>query len=249
MENFVIARRFCGPPASGNGGYVAGRLAGCVGDTARVRLHRPPPLDTPLRVRRAAEGVHLLADDGLVAEARPCDVEIEVPASPGFAAAERAAHEFRGFERHPYPGCFVCGTNRAAGDGLRIFAGPSGPPGVVAAPWVPDAAASGRGRVVPRELVWAALDCPGAFTFDAPPHGTVLLGELSVRMVGPVVAGERCVIVAWHRGRDGRKHDVGSAIYTETGTCRAVARATWIEVAAGRARVGEAVSEERRVGV
>jgi len=230
-----VARRFCGPPASGNGGYVAGRLAAFVGDAARVRLHRPPPLETPLRVARDGEAVRLAAGGAVIAEAWPCALALEPPPSPGFAAAEAAARAFRGFARHPFPGCFVCGPERSAADGLRIFAGPAGPEGVVAAPWRPAPADAGPDGEVPRALVWAALDCPGAFTFDVPAGGAMLLGELSARVTGPVRAGERCVVVAWHLGRggrDGRKHDVGSALYTEDGRCRAVARATWIEVAA-----------------
>ncbi|MBX6767155.1 MAG: hypothetical protein IRY90_08385, partial [Actinomadura rubrobrunea] len=47
----IIQRRFQGPDGSGNGGYVAGLLAGHLStDTVTVTLRRPPPLDTELRV-------------------------------------------------------------------------------------------------------------------------------------------------------------------------------------------------------
>jgi hypothetical protein len=49
-----IDRRFCGPPESGNGGYVCGRLARFVdGEATVVRLHVPPPLEVELGARPA----------------------------------------------------------------------------------------------------------------------------------------------------------------------------------------------------
>jgi hypothetical protein len=38
-----VARRFCGPPDSGNGGYVCGFFVGFV-EGAEVTLRLPPPL-------------------------------------------------------------------------------------------------------------------------------------------------------------------------------------------------------------
>jgi hypothetical protein len=55
-----IKRRFCGPPDSGNGGYVAGRLADYFDGAARVRLLKPPPLEVPMDVIRTGEEVELL---------------------------------------------------------------------------------------------------------------------------------------------------------------------------------------------
>ena len=43
----IIRKRFCGPPNSGNGGYVCGLLANALGEPAQVTLHAPPPLDPP----------------------------------------------------------------------------------------------------------------------------------------------------------------------------------------------------------
>lgn len=236
LAEIRIDRRFCGPPGSGNGGYVAGRLAEFVGPAVRVRLHRPPPLETPLDVWARSGEVCLLDGEVPVAEAWSSDLEVQAPPAPDLADAVAAARAFRGFETHPYPGCFVCGTERPEADGLRLFAGPVPGRDLVAAPWVPDESLAGDDGFVRREFVWAALDCPGAFAFDAPREGTVLLGELTVHLRGDVRPGERCVVSAWHlgrRGREGRKHEVGSAIYGASGDCCGVARATWIEVASG----------------
>jgi hypothetical protein len=46
MESLVIARRFCGPPNSGNGGYVCGRVAAHIPGSASVRLKTATPLVT-----------------------------------------------------------------------------------------------------------------------------------------------------------------------------------------------------------
>jgi hypothetical protein len=51
--SLVIPSRFCGPPGSGNGGYVCGRIAAYVDGPVTVTLRRPPPLATPMAVERA----------------------------------------------------------------------------------------------------------------------------------------------------------------------------------------------------
>jgi len=49
-HHVMVSRRFCGPPQSGNGGYVCGLLGAQLATTATVRLLAPPPLDVPLRL-------------------------------------------------------------------------------------------------------------------------------------------------------------------------------------------------------
>lgn len=225
-----IATRFCGPPTSGNGGYVCGLLAEHVGGPAMVRLHRPPPLETELHVEPADQGVRLLAEQDLVAEGRPVSISLDVPEAPSFSAATEAARDFRGFERHPFECCFVCGPTRESGDGMRLFAGPVNGQEIVATPWEPDASlCDGRGIVRP-EFVWAALDCPGGFAFDYPEGASILLGQLGARLDGSVSVGERCVVIGWELHSEGRKHFTGTALFGEGGEPIAVAEATWIEV-------------------
>jgi hypothetical protein len=234
MPALLIERRFHGPPDSGNGGYVSGRLAAFVAGPAVVRLRTPPPLETLMEVRVADGGVGLLHGDAIVATARPADVAIDAPSPPTYAQAEAASRSYRGFHWHPFPGCFVCGPAREAGSGLRLFAGPVPGTNMVAAPWIPDASLGARGLVSP-EFIWAALDCPGAFSFE-PSEGTaLLLGEIAASLRAPVLAGERYVVVGWETGRDGRRHYTGTALFSEKGECRALARATWFEVPAIKA--------------
>ena len=40
----TVAPRFCGPPASANGGYFAGMVAALASGVMKVRLRRPPPV-------------------------------------------------------------------------------------------------------------------------------------------------------------------------------------------------------------
>jgi hypothetical protein len=103
---------------------------------------------------------------------------------------------------------------------------------VVAAPWVPDASlVDSRGAVRP-EFVWAALDCPSGWAPIVADGGTpMLLGELAARVLGPIRAGERCVIAAWMLGREGRKSRSDAVLFGADGTARAVASATWIAIA------------------
>jgi hypothetical protein len=67
-DQITIPKRFCGPPESGNGGYVCGLLAGYVNGDAEVTLRLPPPLDRPLDVVRESGVARLMEGDKLVAE-------------------------------------------------------------------------------------------------------------------------------------------------------------------------------------
>jgi hypothetical protein len=232
--DILIESRFQGPPESGNGGYVCGLLAQHLGGvSAAVRLRIPPPLDKALQVRRTETGIALFDDATLVAEARAADVTLALPDPPSFEEAEAASQRYRGFRAHWFPGCFVCGPDRHVGDGLRIFPGPVDDGGLVACTWVPDSSlASPTGRIAP-EFLWAALDCPGAFSFPEPPQGVLLLGELRVDLLGDVQVGERCVLVAWEHDHRGRKHHTSTALFGETGACLGIGLATWFEVLEG----------------
>lgn len=213
-----IDSRFRGPRASGNGGYTCGILAALVGDSAEVTLRLPPPLDRPLDVERDGDVVRMLDGVVVVAEAAPAQVELELPEPVSFDDAARAAAPDL---KSPFPECFVCGHARP--DGLCVFAGPVAGREVVASTWIPAA------DVVGPEFVWAALDCPGAYATGVLGRGTVVLGRLAVRVERVPDARERCVVVGWSLGDDGRKHHAGTALFGETGDLIGVGRALWIE--------------------
>lgn len=234
FERFVISSRFCGPPKSGNGGYVCGRVAAAIESAASVRLMAPPPLETELRIETSEGVVTLLHESNVIAVAKAAAVDVAPPPGlPSYAQAEAATGAYPGFLRHPFPCCFVCGPERAAGDGLRIFPGPVGSDGLVASPWVPHASLIDGSDTVGPEFLWAALDCTSGFATLAVSEGkTIVLGELSARIDGGVLPDEKCVVVGWPLRIDGRKRYAGAAILRSSGELLALGRATWIEVPA-----------------
>ncbi len=228
----IIKRRFRGPPESGNGGYSCGMLGTLMPGPAEVTLRKPPPLDTPMEIEQRPDGTLAAVHDGAdVIAARAADVDIAIPGAVSLATAERAAASYEGFKNHAFPMCFVCGPEREAGDGLRIFPGEL-PGGVAAAPWIPDRSVADEDGVVHPEIVWAALDCPSGWSphYAYPEAGVGLLGRLAATLLRPVIAGERYIAASWPAGRDGRKMFAKSAILGEDGEPFAVAHATWIEL-------------------
>jgi hypothetical protein len=239
-QEIRIDRRFRGPPDSGHGGYTCGVVAARVDGPAEVTLRRPPPLDTPLAVVADDDGsVRVMDGDALVAEGalRADDLGLASPVRVTIADAEAAgasAHLHRHPEDHPFPTCFVCGPERAPGDGLRIVVGRVGEGDVSAAAWTPTADLAGADGVVQPEFVWAALDCSGgigSWLVDPLEGNPFVLGRFAVRIPGPVRAGAPHAVTGWRVGRDGRKMDAGSAIFTADGELVALARATWIQLA------------------
>src|SRR5690606_41934705 len=65
-----IARRYCGPPTTGNGGYSAGLLGRYIDGPTQVTLRSPPPLERPLRLARESDKLLLWDGEQLVAEDR-----------------------------------------------------------------------------------------------------------------------------------------------------------------------------------
>jgi hypothetical protein len=217
----TLPRRFRGPLTSANGGCAAGRLAAFV-DAAEVEvtLRLPPPLDRPLAVRRQNGSVLLLDGDALVAEARPASVDADPPPAVSFAEAEDAATRHVRVGDEVFSECFTCGI-REEGDGLQIYAGAvAGREPLHAAPWTV--------RESSPELVWAAIDCPGAYAVGAAGRGEIVLGRMTARVVRVPDVGERCIVASWPLGEDGRKLYAGTALYAENGDLLAIARQTWI---------------------
>ncbi len=243
MTAIIIDRRYRGPPNSGNGGYVCGRLARHIPGDAEVTLRVPPPLDKPLDVAATDDGSWELRDGAtVIATGRPARLELArlETASIDEACAAELLTPVKPHE-HLLPTCFVCGPARAPGDGLRIFAGPlvrqsRKASAVLAATWTPDPTLAAEDGFVAPEFLWSALDCPTGYasaldrqsgSFDRMP---ILLGRMSARIEARPRPGERCVITAWEAGRDGRKRVAEAAAHGEAGTLLAVARATWIAV-------------------
>ena len=226
----LIAPRFNGPPDSANGGYACGLIAVATGATVRVRLHQPPPLEVPLLVENTGAGKWRVRDQGeVVATASETEVDVNVPEPPEYMQALELSRRYAGFVGHSFPTCFVCGPQRSAGDGLRVFPGPLPDGEGVAAPWLPHPSLADESGKVRPEFVWAALDCPGYFA-TVSDNRPALLGELAVHLDRLVPVEKPCVVMGWPIDHAGRKHRVGTALFDQDGTPVARGIATWIEV-------------------
>lgn len=227
----IIEHKYCGPSTSGQGGYVCGLVGRLIKGPAEVILRIPPPLEHELEVRMVGDyQVYIMDGDTVVAEAHPVTFEMDVPAPPTYAEAQTASREYIGFKHHPFPRCFVCGPQRALGDGMRIFPGPVAGGRMVAAPWISDTSMSDDHGLVRPEFIWAALDCPGAFAAMIDIPRTIVLGKLAVAVLKDIRANEQCIVIGWKIAEDGRKYYTGTAVFSESDGLCAKAKAIWIEL-------------------
>jgi hypothetical protein len=230
-DQVSIPERFRGPPDSGHGGYSCALVAQFIDGPAEVTLRRPPPLERALEVQQDSGSVKLLEGDAVVAEARPVELELDVPEPVSVAQATEAATRSPLLDYHPFGTCFVCGTDREEGDGLRLFAGPVDGRALNAVPWTPDPSLAASDGAVRIEFVWSVLDCPSAtWVTLADTSNPCVLARFATRIVRPIECGAEHVAVGWPISREGRKLHTGAAIYTADGEVCAFARALWIEL-------------------
>lgn len=230
----IIPRQFNGPNHSGNGGYVSGmvgeRLARrAAGAPVTVTLRKPPPLDLPLSWRDAPDSAQLLDGDDLIADATPGTFGDHLAvARVSHAEAEQAMRDFEGYVDHPFPRCFTCGSDRAPGDGLRVFSGPL-PDGRMACPWQPHEAFCDDQGLLATPSLWAALDCPGGWAAHIKTKPMVL-GRMTASISYRPAEGEPCLIIGELRAVDGRKNHTATTIYGAGGDIVGRAEQTWITI-------------------
>lgn len=237
----VVPSRYCGPPASGNGGFVSGSLAATLAGPGPVEvwLRRPPPLEEPMTVEAGDAGRRLLHGDALVAEARSVEAELDPVEPVSYAEAAAASPSYPGHASHPFPTCFACGPERR--DGLGIFPGPVGAGADgrtrVAAPWTPDASLptspgeeteDGKRRVSPA-VAWAALDCVGGWAGDLTER-LMVLGRMTACIDALPVVGEPHVVMGQALGREGRRTMTASTLWDADGRVVGIARHVWVAV-------------------
>jgi hypothetical protein len=227
-----IERRFCGPPTSGNGGFVCGRVAELIPGAAEVSLRAPPPLDEALELTRHEDGrVELTRTGSLLAEGRAiADIDVELPEPVSLHDAAAASANFIGWKHHPYPTCFVCGTARPLADGLGLHPGAVGERKLVAAAWTPGRDLCRPDGTVHPHFVWAALDCPSwfghaSFVDPVPP---ILLGRLALQIDQLPRGGQPHVVLGWSRRAEGRRILCAAALHDAAGRYLARSLATWI---------------------
>lgn len=235
-QRAVIAARFNGPPSTGNGGYSCGVLGALIGDSAEVTLRKPPPLDRELAIEVEGTGARrqwrMLDGELLIASGRAAEPDLDVPAPPTLEQARAAQAGYSGFTWHHFPTCFVCGPQRAPGDGLCLFTGKLPNRELVASSWLPASSVAGvDGNVEPR-VVWSALDCPSYFGGRLrEDYGRyAVLGRLTASLRAPIAVGAPHLVIGWPLGRDGRRWEGGSAVFNAAGELCAFARGLWFEI-------------------
>lgn len=240
MAEVLIDPRYVGPPGSGNGGYVAGVLAREIEGPSTAILRAIIPLETPLDLTGDPDRLVLSGQGGtLIAEAHAADAaELpKPPPAPSLEAARAAGARYPGHAQTYHPICFACATAREEGDGLRVFAGQleGAEPGVLAGVWTPHAEFAGPDGTVAVEIVWAALDCPGWYSWLVrEDYAAGLLGTMTGEVVRRPRAGEPHIVLAWPiEGGSGRKRFSGVALYTASGECIARGKQIWISIPAG----------------
>ena len=237
MEKLVIPPGCNGPRLSGNGGYVGGVVAAAFSEkfggdgTVEVTLRAPVPIDRAMRLVPESNALMLRDGEMLICEARAGSLaHLKPPAAPtDWADVLRRGEEGGSPVESDYGHCIVCGRGRGIGDGLRVL-GTSGPqPGYSLSCYIPHANhADSSGRIRP-EFVWGTLDCPGAFAAQDPDDmRPALTGRMTAKVIEPPKVGERCAVVGWRIGAEGRKLYSGTALYTEHGRLCGLATCTWI---------------------
>jgi hypothetical protein len=234
VTNIMIDSQFNGPPDSGNGGYCCGMFAAQLGlgpsAAIEVTLKSPPPLDHPMSSQASGSGIEIRYGETLVARAEEAEMAVDYPAPPTMQTAVEASKAYSGFQQHPYPECFVCGTARSAGDGLCIYPGPLDDLSQVCAPWRPFTELADEQGMIRPEFIWSALDCPSYFgAFIGQDNPKALLGKQCLKILDEKIpANEDYIVTAWPMGREGRKCYGGAGLFNRSGDCLAIARGTWI---------------------
>jgi hypothetical protein len=236
MSEIVVARQFCGPPNSGNGGYVSGLLAQSIPGAATAVLRAIIPLDTPLTLTPGETASTLTGEAGaLIGEANAASADLlpTPPAPPTLEQAEAAGKRYFAFSRPFHPICFTCGPRRDEGDGARVFVGPiqGAPAGHVAGVWRAAPGFCDADGLARPEIVWAAMDCPGSIAWvERLGQGGGLLGTMTAEILRRPAGGEPVIITAWPLEQDGRKQFAGVAMFSADGELMARAHQVWISM-------------------
>ncbi|MCB5163941.1 hypothetical protein LG634_03700 [Streptomyces bambusae] len=236
IETITIPEHLHGYSGVAFGGYVAGVLAGrAAAKDVRVDFRRPVPTGQPVRLAVTADGGCSLTGGAqeLLAAAVPVGSAagaVEIPRAPSWAEAEAAAAAYRAAPPDGQTDCFGCGLDRTPATGLRQHCGAVPGRALVATAWTPGTELAGPEGLLPPELVWGALDCPGNAAgrlLDGRPAGAVT-AALAARLLRPVHAGERLISFSWMLTSAERKYGVGTAVTTADGELCATAEALWV---------------------
>lgn len=230
-----IGERYSGAPGCGNGGYIAGLLAGFIDGDAEVRINSSFPVETPLVIKDSANGgIDTWLGDRVIGSARPATCQLEIPPPPDPQTARRASEHSVFLHASDAGGCYVCSPLRETGDGLGLHIGaldhladkPMGE-NLVAALWSPTSDLADAAGNVEDIYVWSALDCPGVYALKLryPQLGTVVLGSCTASIKSALRVEQQYIVTAWQSApHEQRKLHAGVAIHSVRGELMAFAK-------------------------
>ena len=235
----TISRRFEGPPNMAQGGYISGLMAQHLeSDTVEVTMRNPTRMERPLILDTGTpDRVFLFDGETLLNEARPAELDLEIPEPITLKEAKRAS--LKHITEMPYPNCFGCGSGRSEDDGLHLRSGPLEGRNIVAIDWTPRAAAVGAkdGQDVPEPIAWASMECPVARALELEgmkkPEELILLGRMITKVSGLPKTGEDCYIMGWPIGRSGRKLEIAGTLHHKSGQVLVQSKFTFITLKEG----------------
>jgi hypothetical protein len=224
-QTLVVESRFCGVAGLGQGGYLAGLVAGKRSGPYQIDFRNPIPLDVDLALERTDRGARATHADKVVVEGKVAEPVSRVPEFVPLEAAATAREAAEADSLEIVSSCFSCGTRP---DTLRVHAGPVGD-GRFATPYTPPAWVAPSGVVEP-SFVWAPLDCAAGWCLSwDPPRPRAVTGMLTMDVLADVLPHHDYVIVAdsdgpWHT----RTRRAWSALYTTHGELVARSESLWI---------------------
>ncbi|MDH5295403.1 MAG: hypothetical protein OEW91_17160 [Acidimicrobiia bacterium] len=223
--SLVVPERFCGVAGLGQGGYLAGLMAGGAREPYQVDFRNPIPLDVELVIEQTPRGIAVTHGTTVIAEGKPGTSPSRTPEmvewSLALAARDRAE---QAMPAH-VGSCFSCGTRP---DSLRVHAGPAGD-GRFSTPYVPPAWTENEG-IVSAPFVWAPLDCSSGWCLSwDPPRPRAVTGMMTLEYLRDVEPEQDHVVVADSDGPwRARTRRSWSALYTKEGTLVARSESLWV---------------------
>ncbi len=216
-KTFTIDPRYNGPDDITQGGYVSGLLNEALGGgITQTTLRAPTPLGVAVEIKVDGEGAALNHGDILLAEGITAELDLSCPAPPSWEDAGPAMRNFTGFGPNVANNCVVCAPRRGGHDGYGVYPGLVDGRDIVASQWQPKSWLGDGQGMVTRLHMWLALDCAGHFSiFDAAERA--FLGRMTGEVIGQARVGEKCIVIGWPIGLEGRKGFAGTAIYAEDG--------------------------------
>lgn len=237
-REIVISKHFEGPTDLALGGHISGLMGVHIdSDTVEVTMRKPTYMERPLTMDTTTpDRVYLYDGDTLLNEARPAELEVEMPHAISLDQAKKASCRH---EKAAFPNCFGCGSGRAEDRGLHLRSGPVEGQNLVAIDWVPEAGVIGvkHGERVPETMLLTGMECPIAKAMEPEgmrkPHETVVLGRMTTKIISLPLVGGQYYFMGWPIERAGRRIEIAGTLNSESGDVLAMTRLTFVVLREG----------------